>query len=295
MDSIKRALESIGRMWAALNATQRVILSVSAAAMVLLLVWGSASSVPTMVRVAGAEVEAGKRQDILRRFQEHNQKHEVRGSEILVPKEDADRIVLELAGESTMSNNAVWKFLEQSDIFATRWQIEKRFQIALQSRLEAMIRSIESVKNASVVINPGSTQSQLGFAGPKASASVQVELKEDAVLTKDNVRAIAGLVAKAVNGVEHDQVHIMDTRGRAYRAPKPSSISGAMEDSAAYEQDREDKIQRQLKDVPAFSGASVIVRVKARNVPKKIDSVTYGKGAVLESKETIRKKGSSTR
>ena len=35
MDSVKRALDNIGRMWAALNATQRVILSASAALRIL--------------------------------------------------------------------------------------------------------------------------------------------------------------------------------------------------------------------------------------------------------------------
>ena len=105
MDSVKRALESIGRMWAALKATQKVILSASAAAMVLLLVWGSGSTVPAMVRIAGPEVDAGKRQSILTKFQERNQKHEVRGAEIFVPKEDADRVVTELAGEGAMSDS----------------------------------------------------------------------------------------------------------------------------------------------------------------------------------------------
>jgi len=287
MDSIKRALESIGRMWTALSATQRVILSVSAAAMVLLLLWGSASSVPTMVRVAGAEVDSSKRQEILKKFQERNQKHEVRGAEIFVPKEDADRVVLELAGDGTMSNNAVWKFLEQSDIFANRWQQEKRLQIALQARLEGMIRSVEIVKNASVVINPGSTSYAFGFAGSKPSASVQVELQEGKSLNRKNVQAIAGLVARAVNGVEDDQVHIMDTKGISYRATKNDSQDISLE--------VEQLIQKQLKDTFAFSGASVIVRVQTNARSSKSEETKYGRSQVKESEEaTIRKGNPST-
>jgi len=270
-------------MWAALNASQRVILSVSATAMVLLLVWGSASTVPTMVRVAGAEVDAAKRQEILSKFQQHGQKHEVRGTEILVPKEDADRVVMELAGEGTMSNNAVWKFLEQSDIFATRWQMEKRMQIALQARLEGMIRSIESVKNASVVINPGSTSYAFGFAGSKPSASVQVELQEGKSLNRKNVQAIAGLVARAVNGVEDDQVHIMDTKGISYRATRNDSQDIALE--------VEQLIQKQLKDTFAFSGASVIVRVQTKATSSKSEEMKYGRSQVKESEESITRKG----
>jgi flagellar M-ring protein FliF len=295
MDSIKRALESIGRMWAALTATQRVILSASAALMVLLLVWGSASSVPTMVRVAGAELDATKRQNILAKFHDRNQKYEVRGSEIFVPKEDADRIVLELAGEGTMSDNAVWKFLEQSDIFAPRWQQEKRFQIALQARLEGMIRSIESVKNASVVINPGSTAYAFGFSGSKPSASVQVELYDGRSLSKKNVQAIAGLVARAVNGIEEDQVHIMDTKGLAYRSLKAESAPGVADSFRDYEERIEALIQKQLKDTFAFSGASVIVRVQAKTTSSRSEEKKYGRGQTKDSEESTRvQKGTSS-
>jgi flagellar biosynthesis/type III secretory pathway M-ring protein FliF/YscJ len=276
-------------MWAALHATQRVILSASAVLMVVLLVWGSAASAPSWVRVAGPEVTADARANILRKFQEKNQKHEVRGAEIYVPREDADRVVLELSGEGSMSNNAVWKFLEQSDIFATHWEKEKRMQVALQARLEGMIRSVESVKNASVIINPGSVNSQLGFSGPKASASVQVELRDEAVLTTDNVKAIAGLVARAVNGVEQDQVHLMDTRGKAYRVPKSREMD--VDDFADYESKREARIQRQLKEVPAFSRANVIVRVQANIKSSKVTERKFGRSQAKETEETSVRKG----
>jgi flagellar biosynthesis/type III secretory pathway M-ring protein FliF/YscJ len=294
MDSIQRALQNIGRMWAALHATQRVILSASAVLMVVLLVWGSAASAPSWVRVAGPEVTADARANILRKFQEKNQKHEVRGAEIYVPKEDADRVVLELSGEGSMSNNAVWKFLEQSDIFATHWEKEKRMQIALQARLEGMIRSVESVKNASVIINPGSTSSQLGFAGAKASASVQIELHEGKSLNRKNVQAIAGLVARAVNGVEENQVHIMDTKGNSYRALKADEGAMIADTFREYERSIEQDIQKQLKETFAFTGASVIVRVKANNISTNSEEDKFGRGQTKESEEsTVRKGGVS--
>jgi len=271
MDSIKGALESIGRMWAALKATQKVVLSASAVAMVLLLLWGSASTMPTMVRVAGPEVDADARRNILAKFQERNQKHEVRGTEIFVPKEDADRVVLDLAGEGAMSNSGVWKFLEQSDIFATRWDKEKRYQIALQSRLESMIRSIESVKNAAVVINPGSTSSQLGFVGAKASASVQVELKGGRKLAQKNVVAIAGLVARAVPGMDVDQVVISDTQGVSYALPKEESGAALAAIFRDMERQIEEDIQSRIK--LAFKTASVVVRVDVRKTSIQKDTV----------------------
>lgn len=285
MESLKRALENIGRLWANLTATQRVVVGAAAAAMVLLLVFSSVSAAPTWVRVAGAEVD---RSSVLKKLQERNQKHEVRGSEIFVPKEDADRVITELAGDGTVDRNAVYKFLEQSDILATRWDKEKRLQIALQTRLEGMIRSIESVKNASVVINPGSTNHQLGFAGPKPSASVQVDLKEGMGLSRKNVQAIAGLVARAVSGVEEDQVLITDTRANSYRAAKfdPNSVSA--DSLREIESAKERDIHTQIKDSPFFAGASVVVRAQAISKTTKSEVLTHDRPVVIESTESSR-------
>jgi len=291
MESFKRALENIGRMWANLNVTQRIVIVGAAGLMVLVLVVGSLGTSQPWVRVAGAEVDAGKRSAIIKKLQDQNLKHEVRGNDIYVPKEDADRIVLELAGDGTVSSNAVWKFLEQSDIFATRWDKEKRFQIALQTRLEGMIRSVDSVKNAAVVINPGSTSNQLGFAGPKPSASVQVDLKDGMSLSRKNVQAIAGLVASAVPGIEISQVHIMDTAGNPYRVPNADNRAGIMADFYDYQKRIEDDIQAKIKSAFAFSAANVVVGIKVKNVSSEKEELKHGASRPVETEEKRIKKG----
>lgn len=286
MDSVKSALESIGRMWTALNATQRVILSVSAAAMVLLLVWGSASSVSTMVRVAGPEVDAAARQNILRKFQERNQKHEVRGAEILVPKEDADRVVLELAGEGAMSDDAIWEFLKTGDIFMSSKDKDLRYKRALEQKLGMMIRRVEFVKNASVVITYGSKADRLGFEGQRASASVQVELQERNKLSQKNVVAIASLVAKSVPGLDTDQVVISDTKGLSYSLPKQDG--GAELAGFFREQERqiEEDIQGRIRT--AFRTASVVVRVVTRNTTIQTETINNSNHRVIEEEERRR-------
>jgi flagellar biosynthesis/type III secretory pathway M-ring protein FliF/YscJ len=275
MESLKRALASIGRMWATLSATQRVIIGAAALLMVVLLVLSSVSTTQAWVRIAGPEVD---RTAILKKLQERNQKHEVRGNEIYVPKEDADRIIVDLAGEGTVNTNSVWKFLEQSNIWDTRWDKEKKLQIAYQTKLEIMIRSIESVRNAAVVINPGSTNYSLGFAGPKPSASVTVELREGMELSPKNVRAITGLVSRAVSGVEEDMVHIMDTKGRSYRA-------GAMDlrdDELSLEKNIRENIKASLFEHP---NAAVVVRVQSIRKSTKIQETMPTKPVPIEVSE----------
>lgn len=262
MDSIQRALQSIGRMWSALHATQRVILSASAVLMVVLLVWGSAASAPSWVRVAGPEVTGDARANILRKLQEKNQKHEVRGAEIYVPKDDADRVVLELAGDGAMSDDAIYKFLETSDIFMSPKDKELRYKRALEQKLGMMIRRVDFVRNASVLITPGSNTDRLGFEGQRASASVQVELQEGRVLTPKNTVAIANLVAKSVPGLDTDQVVITDTKGNSYALPKQEGGTALAQFFRDYEKSIEEDIQGRIKQ--AFRTAIVMVRVETR-------------------------------
>jgi flagellar biosynthesis/type III secretory pathway M-ring protein FliF/YscJ len=271
MDSIQRALQNIGRMWSALHATQRVILSASAVLMIVLLVWGSAASAPTWVRVAGPEVAADARANILRKLQEKNQKHEVRGAEIYVPKEDADRVVLELAGDGAMNDDAIWKFLETSDIFMSPKDKEMRYKHALEQKLGMMIRRVEFVRNASVLITPGSKADRLGFEGQRASASVQVELQEGRVLTAKNTVAIANLVAKSVPGLDTDQVVITDTKGNSYALPKQEGGTALAQFFREYEKSIEEDIQGRIKQ--AFRTAIVMVRVEARKTSISKDTV----------------------
>jgi flagellar M-ring protein FliF len=283
MDVLKRALENIRRMWGALAPTQRVLLAAAAALMAALLAWSSTGSASeAMVRVVGREVDESTRARVLQRLQQ-GQRHEIRDREIYVPRKDADRIILELAGEGVLGDDAVWKFLEQDNIFATGWDREKRLQVALQRRLEQMIRKIESVRNASVVINPGTRSSQLGFSGPKASASVMVELSEGAALNRKNVQAIAGLVARAVPGVEFDQVHISDTRGNPYRATRPDSGSASAVDHRGHERDIELDIQERIKGY--LPRAMVVVRVMARSSEVETEDLQHTNPKAVETVE----------
>jgi flagellar biosynthesis/type III secretory pathway M-ring protein FliF/YscJ len=285
MDSFKRALENIGRMWANLTATQRVILSGASAAMVLLLVWGSIGTTDAWVRVVGREVDDTTRAKVLQKLQQ-GQKYELRDREIYVPKQDADRVVLELAGDGTMNDDAVGKFLEEDNIFRTRATHEALSKKALEQRLAIMIRKIDAVKNASVLTRPSSKSYSLGFEGSAAGASVQVELHENRALTPKNVIAIAGLVAKAVPDLKPEDVHIMDTKANPYRAPKENDIVHAAAFWRDYERAIEEDIQNRIK--AAFRGASVVVRIQAKNSDSEIKEVRHSNPKVKESTDSKR-------
>ncbi len=288
MDVFKRALDTIRRTWGTLGTSQKVLLSASAVAMVLLLVWGStAATAQAWTKVAGSDLRVEERDAVQKRLQEKNVRHEVRNLEIYVPREHADAVILELAGEGVISDQAVWKFLESESIFVSKWQLEKRFQVALQRRLELMVRRVDAVRNAAVQISPGSEARELGFAhGSKASASVVVELHPGKSLTRPNVVAIAGLVARAVPGLDSDRVHLMDTRGNVHRVPRMDGpvASGEIRDiEARLEAEIEEKILR------VFPTSRTFVRVIAKASEVRTREKKFGKQVprVEESRDRV--------
>ena len=286
MEILTRSVEGLKRLWASLTPAQRAVLVSAVAAALLLLAYTSSAAVSgSWERVAGAEVDDAARAQILERLKASRQRHEVRGKEIFVPTQDADRVVLELAGENVISDRAIFKFLENSDIFADRSLTEKRYQIALQRKLEYMIRKINAIRNASVQITPPTTSQGFAFAGAKAGASVSVELQPGRALTPANIRAIAGLVAHAVPGLDRDRVLITDNAGNPFSVPKEEAGGGlAMSELRALEERLERDIKDKITDLLPSARVSVRALLKTTSEERRETKIDP-RGTVLEEKE----------
>jgi flagellar M-ring protein FliF len=286
MESLKRALGNIGRMWSNLTATQRVIVGGAAALMIVLLVVSSLGTSQAWVRVAGP---GGDISTVTRKLQERHQKHEVRGAEVFVPKEDAERVFVDLAGEGAATNEAIWDFLKDSNPFLDRRQKDLRYKRALEQMLSAMIRRVEFVRNANVVITLGSESNRLGFEGSRAKASVQVELQGVNKLSNKNVAAIANLVAKSVEGLDPDQVVITDNQLNSYSLPKSDGRAALAQIWRDYEREMEEDIQNRIR--AAFRTASVVVRITAKNSTTKTEKTQHSNPKVEEEHERKNIKG----
>ncbi len=251
------------RFWSALTPSQKILLSLVGALVAVAIVWGSgAAAGEPMDRI---ETDEATRGQVLRKLQERNQRYEIREGGIFVPRGDAHRVMMELGGDGTLSPQAIWKWLADRDIFVTRWQLDKRFQIALQQQLEMMIRKVDAVRNASVVISPGDEGSRLFANGPKAKASVVVELHPGRDLTSKNAQAIAGLVASAVPGLDRDKVHITDSTGRPFRVGVPDGGADLAGSHREYERSIELDIEQRLAAILPSMSFKVSVRAKMRD------------------------------
>ena len=100
---------------------------------------------------------------------------------------------------------------------------EQRQERALSAKLEEMIRPIDGVVSAHVIVNRPKAGAAASGPAPAATAFVSLETERDRELSSATVESIQGLIAGAVPEVKPDAVSVFDRKGRHYLdAPNPS-------------------------------------------------------------------------
>ncbi len=147
---------------------------------------------------------------------------------VLVRTGQADRLRMQIAQEGYPQSGFGYELyltnigaLSSDADRATLWQAD------LQDRLAATIGYIPGVRNAQVFITLGEDRRYILSTDDvvKATASVMVDMIGNRVLTDQQVEAIQRLVSHAVQGLEIDEVSIVDSAGNTYFGGEDSGTS----------------------------------------------------------------------
>jgi len=138
-------------------------------------------------------------------------KLEANGSVILVPAERVLELRLALASENLPSGGGVgFEIFDHMDFRTTKFVQELNYRRALQGELARTINKFKEVKGSRVfIVLP--KESLFVEESTSASASIQLDLRSD--LPQEKHVAIVHLVASAVEGLEPEQVTVVDTKG----------------------------------------------------------------------------------
>jgi flagellar biosynthesis/type III secretory pathway M-ring protein FliF/YscJ len=189
-----------------------------------------------------------------------------------VRRQDQSRAVMSLAGEGVLGDAELFKFLEDANFTSTHWQMDKRWQVALQRKLERMIREIDSIQDAFVQITPAGEARTLGVRDAEGGkASVVVTLKPGRTeLAPSEIQGIAHLVSAGVKGLSPEGVKIMDRFGHLYRLAaedaKWSNVSDRHSLERRYEKDIEDKAHRVMASIYPQATVSAFVKLSSRRI-----------------------------
>jgi flagellar biosynthesis/type III secretory pathway M-ring protein FliF/YscJ len=159
---------------------------------------------------------------------------------------------LSLAGVPHAHLQSAAEALANVGVLAPQAVIDAQTRAGLAGEIEAGLRGIAGVDDASVIVAPA-TQSEFadGMAS-SASASVRLRLRGSEALSPLTVAGVRAFVAASVPKLEARRVTILDDRGVALRDTGPASDDAAQ---------RQQSLQSALDT--AFGAGAAIVRVRA--------------------------------
>lgn len=188
--------------------------------------------------------------------------------EIEVPKEEYDRVLLQLAAqgypESAMPYDV---FFDHSSITATESDKQTALLFQLQDRLQTTLQSIDAVSSAKVTLTLAEDSNyvwQQATSENNSTASVLLTLKPRETLAPEQVSAIKNLVAFATPKLTPENVKVIDSTGVELAGLEEesefSSAATALECEQAYQNMLEENAKKLL--VPRYGADGVVASAR---------------------------------
>jgi flagellar M-ring protein FliF len=167
------------------------------------------------------------------------------GTKILVPKQDAPDLLVDLAAKGLPKTGAIsFEEITQNAKFGiTDREFDAMEREVIQEQVAELITHIDGIKDANVMITlPEDTPFLRSDEQSSASASVVVELEPGYTLDPGQIRALYHLVSKSIPNLPKENIAIMDQYSQLLDAQTDESDGLNMQ---AYEKQR--KIQRDIE------------------------------------------------
>ena len=137
---------------------------------------------------------------------------------IHVAPEDFDRATQEVS-EEHLTDRTIYRFLDTNDITTTRWLNDRKWQVALQRKLQQLIEKMSAVESASVMLVPR-VSDPLRLSSSPTSAIVVVEPSTTGGITPDLSAAIIKILT-AVRDLPAERISIIDSSTSEVLHPAP--------------------------------------------------------------------------
>jgi flagellar M-ring protein FliF len=187
------------------------------------------------------------------------------GTTILVPAEQLEQIRVDMATDGLPSKGGKgFELFDGNSLAMTPFQQHINYGRALQAELARTIMHLEPVAFARVHIAQPEASPFIRETKP-VTASVVLKVKPGAVLSRNTAAGIVALVARSVEGLNPDQVTLLDTSGHVLfdqRGNDPTAVPGSQ---LEYKRDYEAYLASKAEDMLAqlLGQGRAVVRVTA--------------------------------
>ena len=185
------------------------------------------------------------------------------GRTVLVPEGKERELRLKLAAKGIPNKGIVgYELFDKTSIGLSDFQQQVNFKRAVEGELARTILKFKNIQDARVHI-AFPEKSVFVREEEEAKASVFIKLKPGHKITKEQVKAIRGLVAASVENLKPENVVVIDGNGRDLTAlleeEEGEITSRQLKLKQQFEKNLERKIQSALEDV--FGYGNVKVRI----------------------------------
>jgi flagellar biosynthesis/type III secretory pathway M-ring protein FliF/YscJ len=251
-----------------------------------------------MVPLLDQPLEKAAQARILQKLETWDEKYELKGEIILVPKSRQRKIYSMLAYSGALPEDTSIGFmslLDDTDIFTPETVRDDKRLVVKQVMLGQMIEMWPGVESAKVIINPAA-QRRLNNIAPVASASVTVKMRSGDVSSKKLAMSVAEFVSGANARMRREDVKVIVDGKVMGIAPTGEDISSDyLDEKVKLEQYFRDKIV----DVLPVQNALVQVDVQPRTTKSTVQTTKIAlpdEGSLLyATEENTREQNSENR
>ena len=297
-EGLKKILEP----FLALTAGKRIV--VGGVALVSLLAFAALIGIAnkTDYRPLFANLTGEDAGEIVKKLKEQKVPYQISddGKAILVPSDKVYELRLSLASDGLPQGGGVgFEIFDRKNFGMTEFVQKLNYQRALQGELSRTISQIAGVESARVHLALPE-KSLFKDAEKPATASVVLKMHSNRVLREGEVQGVMHLVASSIEGMDPDNVTVLDSRGKVLSRSSSNDAASKLSDARQeaqrlYEKGEEDKLQS-LLDKVVGSGKSV-ARVSASFDYKQVEKYEERydpETAAVRSEQRSEEKGGTT-
>ncbi|WP_080846450.1 flagellar basal-body MS-ring/collar protein FliF [Cytobacillus gottheilii] len=213
-ESFQNFITKIKEFWRSRSNKQKTLYIGSSVLLIIVIIvasiWASSTSfVPLYSNLSPSETGAIKENLTARGIQSEIAND---GTTILVPEEMADTLLVELAAEGLPKSGGIdYSFFSQN---AGIGMTENEFNVlkldAMQTELATLIKGVEGVSDAKVMINLPEKGIFVNDSAEAASASIVLDTKPGYQFEDSQIQALYHLVSKSVPNLPTDNIVIMN-------------------------------------------------------------------------------------
>ena len=171
------------------------------------------------------------------------------GTSILVPKERVDDLLVTLAAEGfPTSGTPGYAFFSENAGFGTTDNEFNMIKLgAMQTELANLIKGIEGVKDANVMITMPQQGVFISDSTQQATAAVMLKTEPGHQFTEPQINALYNLVSKSLPNLSTDDIVIMNQYSEYFDLNTKSSTGTSVTDQMAVKKTIERDLQRQVQ------------------------------------------------